>query len=1130
MGLPGGGSAIAQTVTSDNTTGTQVTVFDDVFTITGGQLEETNLFHSFETFSPQTSEAIFDLSDSSYSNVSNIFSRVTGDTATNINGVLEVKGGNLPGLFLLNPNGIVVGPDADFYVASALVLSTADSLLFSDGTTFSASRAQPAPMLTVSAPVGLQMGTAAAPIEVNGRLGSFNPNTDDIDYDEVVSFDPFVSLTLLGGDVALNSVGIDTPSGQLQIGSVEAGTQVGIDTATHQLVDYLPETAFKEIDITNSFINASSLSDSTNLSSSGRMSLKGKRINLQFSELYADNEGSGNGGLIELSASENIHVENSRIRTVLRPTESVLPDGSPLSTPSIGNGGSIAISADELVVLPGTLIDADTISSGNGGSIGIKANKVSLIGDLDPVRGSSPSIWLSSSALAAGNGGSVTVDADSLEMSGSVFISAISRPNAGSSGMTGIQSGRGGDITFNTGSLVIKDGVQVSTGSYSDAAAGDLTIRASDIVISEQLSPTLENSFYAVDLNTNAYAEGDGGHLFIAADSLSVKGAADIQSSSLPYAGSGLQYGDGGDVFLDVGRLSLEGGAVVSTATVTDGNAGNLTIYADDISVGSPSDLQSTSILTGTYGAGDGGVLTVNAKTLRAYNSANLIATTSSDPRLSGAIAQSSGNGGSILVDVESLALKEGAQIVAGTFSNGDSGDLTVRATKHVDISGTRLEDPASPSSRLFSSGLFISSEPGSSGNGGNLLLSSPSLRVTEGGSISARTAGSGNAGDIRIEAGEIVVADAVVHPLGDTLSGIVATVFPSGSGDGGQIDITSGRLHLSKGGRIAASTNGAGNAGNINIQSRIVDVEGTSTESLFDSGISSRSTTSFDAGSVTVDAKQINLRDRGTISVSSLSGGNAGDVSLSADMVYLNDSSVRAEASAGDRGNLNIESRELLLRQNSQITTNATETASGGNINISASLILGAENSDISANAIEGNGGSIRLITQGLVGLEFREALTSKSDITASSELGASGTVEIESPNADTDNGLVQLPENLEDKSNQIVAGCTANDENLFVSSGRGGLPISPLTNLSGDRPWLDLGAVADGQSPEKVANTLNTGTVFEDAVFEAETELVEAIAWQRSASGEIEFLAADNFPSTSSYCLEQKRVAVDR
>ncbi len=369
-----------------------------------------------------------------------------------------------------------------------------------------------------------------------------------------------------------------------------------------------------------------------------------------------------------------------------------------------------------------------------------------------------------------------------------------------------------------------------------------------------------------------------------------------------------------------------------------------------------------------------------------------------------------------------------------------------------------------------------------------------------------------------------ISVADPVVDPLDNSVSGITAAVSRTSSGTGGQLDIESDRLRVYNGGQIIASTEGAGNAGSIKIKSGIIEVEGTSRDGLFNSSIESRSTTGFNAGSVSLRASDgveslISIRDRGTVSVSSLAGGDAGNVTLKAKTISLNNGSVRAEASAGNQGNLTVESGDvLLLRQGSRLTANATETATGGNIALSSPVIVGLENSDISANAVEGDGGSIQLVTNGLVGIALRDRLTTESDITASSEFGVSGTIDVESPNVDTDSGLVQLPDGLVDASNQVTAACAAQNDNQFASTGQGGLPNNPLQQLSSNRPWQDLRETA--LAPTLISDRIITNAAELPSASEG---LVEAGQWQLNAGGEVVLVADRALAHPDAACLQK-------
>ena len=188
-------------------------------------------------------------------------------------------------------------------------------------------------------------------------------------------------------------------------------------------------------------------------------------------------------------------------------------------------------------------------------------------------------------------------------------------------------------------------------------------------------------------------------------------------------------------------------------------------------------------------------------------------------------------------------------------------------------------------------------------------------------------------------------------------------------------------------------------------------------------------------------------------------------------------------------------------------VFTNATGTANVGNITIDSPVIAGLENSDIIANAVEGDVGNIYITTQGIFGLEFRDRLTPKNDITASSEFGLNGTVDINNFGIDPRNGVVELPTGLIDSSQRIAKGCSRTWENSFVITGRGGIPQNPTQQVNVNRTWSDIRNFSKyHQSTGKVATNKNQES--------NPVTIVEATRLILNSKGEIE-LVADTHPS---------------
>lgn len=192
-------------------TGTRVNretdgVGGDRFIIEGGTPIDHNLFHSFEEFGLSANQIASFLADSE---VRNILSRVVGGDASIINGLIEVVGSDA-NLYLMNPAGIVFGPDSRLNVAGDFTATTATGIGFEGGVFDAVGEVEYGQL--VGDPTGFVFATTNPGAVVNsGHLSVASGS----------------SLTLLGGTV-VNTGTLSAPGGAITIAAVPGDRLVRI--------------------------------------------------------------------------------------------------------------------------------------------------------------------------------------------------------------------------------------------------------------------------------------------------------------------------------------------------------------------------------------------------------------------------------------------------------------------------------------------------------------------------------------------------------------------------------------------------------------------------------------------------------------------------------------------------------------------------------------------------------------------------------------------------------------------------------------------------------------------------------------------------------------------------------------
>lgn len=548
----------------------------------------------------------------------------------------------------------------------------------------------------------------------------------------------------------------------------------------------------------------------------------------------------------------------------------------------------------------------------------------------------------------------------------------------------------------------------------------------------------------------------------------------------------------GGNIEIQARNLNVKSGSVINANTLGATEGGILRIRAtESIEVSATREevldlpgfrVRSTrsNLATRVFGTADGNDLIIETKELKVAGFAFISAS-----------SIGAGNAGDVLLDVERLQVLDGAQIGSATARSGNGANLTVKA-QSIEIIGFR-----EGTSGLVSSGLFVSSQRQSTGNAGNITIDTEQLKIAQGGTITAATLGDGNAGKITIRATVVEVRDAVVDFTGQ-FGGIISAVGRDAQGDGGDISITTVGLRVLDGGQIIASTSGTGKAGKIDIEAREIEVRGVSEDGQFFSSISAFSTTDAAAGSIEINTTNLTVGNTAEISVSGGTG-DSGNLTITANSINLDhQGSLKAEVAAGNQGNIELKSDLLLLRHHSNITTDASGTATGGNIFVETINLVALENSDITANAIAGQGGNIIITAQGIF-------LSPDSQITASSEFGIDGVVDINSPETDPSNGLLELPEDITDPSQQISAGCSAVTKSSFIVTNRGGIPPNPEDYQKTSRVWVD---VEDWPGNRKRRNT--TSRPSQDSAIRTKRKpIIEANALMVDENGNLELVA---------------------
>lgn len=1010
-------SSISQAqISPDGTLPTNVNQINNVFEITGGTQAGSNLFHSFRQFSvPNGSEAFFN--NIGNINIVNIINRVTGGSVSNIDGLIKENYG--ANLILINPSGINFGPNAQLSIGGSFLGSTASSLKFADGTEFSATDIQNSPLLTISVPVGLQFGQNPAAINVQGQGHNlsvesqiFSPFTRG----ETAGLEvqPGQTLVLVGGDIVLDGGVLTAEGGRLELGSVGGNSLVSLVANPGQAwsLGYQGVPSFKDIEMRSRAIL------DTSGTGSGSIQLQGRNITLQDgSAVLIQTQGTESAGNIDINASESLQLIGTT------------PDGQ-ISTnifaETIGGGksGNINITTPRLVVRDGAVISAATYTSAPSGNVTVNAPEFVEVNGFSPVNpnrfstisaatysiGNAGKLTISTKRVTAtdggniasitagtGSGGNVVVNASELvELIGvAPLVFAPSQITAGTGG-----PGPAGNVTINTQRLVVKDGGRVDASTLASGPAGSITINAKDSV---EVSGTVPGSVNPSLIISSANIVDPALQFLL----------------RLPPIPSGAS----GSVTINTGRLSVTDGALVTASNQGSGISGRIKINAQSVFVDGGG---ITSELGGTFTAGQ--------------------------VKLFSPFTIGGDMGGDIDISAQQLTVQGGAGISTASFTNAAGGNVNIDVSGLVQVDGFA---PFSPSALSF-----IGSSTFSSGKSGNVNISTGQLKVLNGARIGAGTFGTGSSGDMTINATQSVE---VIGKEPSQSVGSLIGVSTLNSGKGGNLTINTPKLIVQDGGRVDSSTVASGSAGSVTINaSEFVEVDGVSSLISAGANIESEITRqifrlppvpSGSSGDLIINTPKLKVTNNGEVTAKNEGTGNAGSVKINARSTFLDQGGkITAATASGEGGNIFLQTESLEMRHSSQISAEAGGSGNGGNITITgfspADFVVLLEGSKITANAFQGNGGNISINTQALF-------VCPECQITASSQLGVDGEIEILTPDTSTNQEVLDLPQQITKPEEVVAQVCPAErkqGQSEFIITGRGGLPPRPSEPLSSE------------------------------------------------------------------------------
>ncbi|WP_082081786.1 two-partner secretion domain-containing protein [Methylocucumis oryzae] len=812
-----------------------------------------NLFHSFAKFNIATGQTVeFTGSDE----LQNVIARVTGHQRSVLDGTLKSSAANAD-FYFINPNGIIFGPNAWVDVPGSFHASTADHVTFNDAHSFYANLDN---VSTLSSAKPAEFGFLGTSSVNNGLILLDGAQLAVNRYQALDLVAGNISIK----SSAQRNTWLAAPGGDIRLVAMQGQGRVSL--AQQNGYSVLPDSSLTQSGGHVS-VDGRAGSDYATLYASGdgagRIAVWGREVNIWDATVYADNNGflsaAANTG-IAVSA-QTLNVDRSLVQAdtlsdgaggsivINAKTLSVL-NGALISADAEANGdaGNVFITTSSLNIFDEAEITSSSWAAGNAGVVDVSADTIVIdgLGRTDST-GIKTEQHLDSTGLA----GAVRVNAHSITLKNHGMIGAATWSDSdagnvrvdaehividgqGSQYSTGILSivwqglGSGGVVEVNAKKIDIVNGGEISANTWAQGDAGDVRVTADSLLINGHGTNFLTGIF------SDAYqgSAGSAGTIKVSANLINLTDDGMISSSTR-------SVGDAGQIDISANTLWIDGrsaehysGVFSATNPGSLGDGGNLTLSVKDLVL-----VGKASIATFSSGEGQAGDIYINANTLTINGfandadigiSSNAIIFT---PTFNNSLHRSPGNIDlvinqwlwlnfatiSIVNDIASLhpetitpgyikitapnIMAYNSRILAEALINAPAGAITVDSLGEMVIENS-----------------VISSETVFGSHFGNIALTSHNALLLNASSVNTQSLGGAGGAILIASNGSIELSDSSVNttvlpPIGNS------DVLIPLNGDGGAITVQAGKwLSLTHSSLATSVLNQQGDGGDINV------------------------------------------------------------------------------------------------------------------------------------------------------------------------------------------------------------------------------------------------------------------------------------------------------------------------